>query len=893
MPSTLRPNLRRSLFRLLLTALLALAASLAPAAPAQADAIDDFSWVLNQLDQANANPFPISGNDVKASKGLFLCLEKASNDMAVVGCIDTFKNTPLGQEAASASGVPSWFWDLLDTYVALRTDDFWGVVGHLGKAAICIVAQVMTGGSVDVCGLIEELVKLAESLSDAAQAVAKFVASIGKGAWGAVQDVGCSLGLGGCGSSSPPHERAYAWVFAPRVPDGVKAKKQVDAFAFVTLRMQLEANASAKPAKLSIQIPISQSYSAAAVSLASQIFEATVDAKWTADVAQNELPALAAKRGTYASPGQIEKIAQAAYTAFGQGNGPPSSWVPARCTNDFKDVFGYAHVDRWITGHGDEAAKLGNVKSNPKWCQQVFWGQNLEAFGAEFQKLVAGICPTQSGKILCLTLAAQQSCSELLETVGLADRCNASSSVGLDAAKQIAAHLKKKGSKIPCTIGKAGLKIPGKLSPPARLICPRRPQQHYCKEAHEKLFGSLPHPVVSCLLDEDPAYTKLASQVKAAVASMTGGSLPQLGIDKIDPLVVLVGGEGSSAVQIQQDFGFGPPSKKTGFDAALHVPRLVDGVDTPVLARDLVGEIKDLTVLQVQVPQGMPDPPDPTRAGLLRDAISPHASTRTKTPSAILPQDANLSAQKVSPALGKSGASGPAGGFGKPVEMRSGELPPGQRIRVGKPQATRSAGARAMALPATTPPDLFVEPDLKIGSQRARWGGTARLKSSEALLRSNGICEVPVRIRTRNKGSLPSGASPRRWRNSAVRGEAVFTTTPIAPRTVASQVDTLRLVPGRNELLLTLDTRGQIPGARARSDERRIVVEIEGSCGLAPAAPATPSRKRQVLPAPVRKTAPATRGRSPSSNEPIPDTAAPMPGGGLTPIGSPRESRRR
>ncbi|MCP5055271.1 MAG: hypothetical protein GY937_00945 [bacterium] len=890
MPSTLRPNLRCNLVRLLLTSLLALAASLTPAAPAQADAIDDFSWVLSQLDEANANPFPISGSDVQASKGLFLCLEKASNDLAVIGCIDSFKNTPLGQEAASASGVPSWFWDLLDTYVALRANDFWGVVGHLGKAAICIVAQVMTGGSVDVCGLIEELVKLAESLSDAAQAVAKFVASIGKGAWSAVQDVGCSLGLGGCGSSSPPHERAYAWVFAPRVPDGVKAKKQVDAFAFVTLRMQLEANASAKPAKLSVQIPISQNYSAAAVSLASQIFESTVDAKWTADVAQNELPALAAKRGSYASPGQIEKIAQAAYTAFGQGNGPPSSWVPTRCTNDFKKVFGFAHVDRWITGHTDEAAKLGNVKSNPTWCQQVFWGQNLEPFAAEFQKLVAGICPTQSGKIVCLSMAAQKSCSELLGTVGLADRCNASGSVGLDAAKQIAAHLKKNGSKIPCTIGKTGLKIPGKLSPPGRLTCTRRPQQHYCKEAHEKLFGSLPHPVVSCLLDEDPAYTKLASQVKAAVASLAGGSLPQLGIDKIDPLVVLVGGEGNSSVQSQQDFGFGPPSKKKGFDAALHVPRLVDGVDTPVLARDLVGEIKDMTALQVRAPHGMPNPPDPTRPALLRDAISPHAGAKTKAGSAVLPRDANLSAQKMSPALGKSGASKPAGGFGKPVKMRNGELPPGQRVRVGKPQGARSAGA--MPLPAIVPLELVIEPDLKIGSQRVRWGGTTRLESSEALLRSNGICEVPIRVRTRNKGSLPSGATSRRWRNSAVRGEAVFTTTPIAARAVASQVDTLRLVPGRNELLLTLGTQGQVAGGGARNNERRIVVEIEGSCGRAPAARVTPSRKRQALPAPVRKTAPTTRGRSPSSDETTPDAAAPAGGGRLAPVVSPRESRR-
>jgi hypothetical protein len=229
---------------------------LAWAPAARADVLDDFAWLLDKLDQVSANPLPVSGGDITASKGLFACLDKASSDTQTIGCIDSFKNTPLGQKATGAAGIPSWFWDLIDLYVAFRTDDYWGVVSNVGEAGLCIVAQVMAAGAVDVCGVIQELVELAKEVLDAGKAVAKFFQSVGEGAWELAKDVGCSLGVGGCGGSSPPEQRAYAWVFAPKVADGLAARKDLDPLKFGALRQQLEQNALAKPAKLSLSVPV-------------------------------------------------------------------------------------------------------------------------------------------------------------------------------------------------------------------------------------------------------------------------------------------------------------------------------------------------------------------------------------------------------------------------------------------------------------------------------------------------------------------------------------------------------------------------------------------------------------------------------------------------------------
>ena len=139
-------------------------------APAAGDQVlDQFAWVLTQLDNVHANPFPVTGADVNDSRELLQCLDEAANDsqdpdVKMGGCLETYANSPVGQKVLSPTGIPSWFWDLVDAYIDFRTKDYGGVVAKLGEAAICIVAQVLTGGAADVCGLVKELVEIGKDI---------------------------------------------------------------------------------------------------------------------------------------------------------------------------------------------------------------------------------------------------------------------------------------------------------------------------------------------------------------------------------------------------------------------------------------------------------------------------------------------------------------------------------------------------------------------------------------------------------------------------------------------------------------------------------------------------------------------------------------------------------
>lgn len=146
---------------------------------AAADSFDNMIWLLQKVEKVSGPVFPISIQDIQESKGYINCLINADNDIDVAVCTDNFHDTKLGQTAASETGIPSWFWDLLDLYSDIRSGDLWGAVEHLGKAALCLVAQVLAEGY-DVCGLIEELAELGDALLDAAAAVGEFLADAGE-----------------------------------------------------------------------------------------------------------------------------------------------------------------------------------------------------------------------------------------------------------------------------------------------------------------------------------------------------------------------------------------------------------------------------------------------------------------------------------------------------------------------------------------------------------------------------------------------------------------------------------------------------------------------------------------------------------------------------------------
>lgn len=866
--------------RVLLLLLIVLAGSIAAPQPAKADLIENFAWVLDQV----PGVFPVSGNDIRDSKKLFVCLNKADSDTEVLNCIEQDKDTPLGQQATAAvGGVPPWFWDLIDTYIAFRTDDFWGVVGHLGKAAVCVVAQVMTGGTVDVCGLIEELVKLAKTFADAAKAVAKFIESVGTAAWEGIKSVGCSLGLGGCSKGSPPEQIAYAWVFQPEIPAGVTARKVLDPFAFNTLRQQLEADAKAKPyAKLHIQAPnVHVTLGESAVQIASGAYTEAVDLAWRKDVLQNVLPELAKKRNEYDNPQQVSIVAAKAEAEYTKNPKiPPYTWVQNLCADDFSKGFGYAHVDRWIAQFPGDAKGAGDVKTNAQWCMGSFWAKNKEKFGQHFRGYAqTHYCPAFGSGLLCQTISKYESCIGLLGSVGMSDQCGINvAEMGKDAAEKIKAHLKKSGSKLVCNIVTSGQIMNTK---PADLICPRPTQGHECEEYYKKNFGTIPVKLVNCVVEETGEYKALRGKVVGAVASLNQqypnppNGIP-FGVDLIDPLVVHAPSVDVTAYVQQKNpnFGFGPPSAKPGFDYfTFQLPHTIDGVSTPALGVDVklskLTQTPQLDKIQEKIAFVKPGDPDPT--GKLGSKMQPmvqaspaavagaakvQAPGPTKTMSGSLPPGSAPGTGAPKASLGAAAGTlsaapgavsvpkGPDLGGAPAPKPAQGQLPPAGGRSASQPSARAAGSAEIRSGPRVT----------VAGKYPVAWGQAVTISDADARRMLNGICEVAVSHDTLNSGSAATGSFGRRWVNLQNPAPVTDSYPPIPAGGSAQKTDTLLLKPGVNRLTLTLDYLNQVREGNDANNIYQLTLTVNGKCGLStPASPPAPGRGTQTAPLPARR----------------------------------------
>jgi hypothetical protein len=357
---------------------------------------------------------------------------------------------------------------------------------------------------------------------DAGKAIGKFVAAIGEGAWQGIQDIGCSLGFGGCSKSSPAHEIVYTYIFAPRVkPQGLAAMEAVEAAAYGKLRQQLAANALHDPVIWSD--PAAQNafgkhppFSAAPVETAAKIFDKTVDAQWTADLAAAVLPELAQQRGDYQGAQQITYSAYEAAHAFKTSHVDPATTVKTRCTQEFSVKRGFAHVDRWLAKYpGHTAGMLIEKRSNAAWCAEVFWQKHIDAFAGEFRKYVKNSikCAAAGQSFTCPTLAAFKDCAGLLASVYQQHSCGiAVQAVGMDIAAEIQAYFIAHGSKYKCAIESSQ-----HAAAPAVLRCTRPTQQFHCNQYYAEHYGKPPHqlPVkaVDCALSMDRLYLGKRNQL--------------------------------------------------------------------------------------------------------------------------------------------------------------------------------------------------------------------------------------------------------------------------------------------------------------------------------------------------------------------------------------------
>jgi len=203
----MRTNLLRFVSVFVAAFCMAIALSV-PAGPAQADLVQTAE---NLIDATDSLPFKFS--DWKP------LLDSCTGD-DTVACANAIAQS---QEAQNA-GEPSWVPQMIDVYFDVKHKDYWGVVEDGGKAAACAVANLLT--DVDICGAIQTLENAASAVYNGAEAAVQFLADLGADIAGAIKDLGCDLGFGGCDSPTPPSQAQLAQVFlASKIPQGLSARQ--------------------------------------------------------------------------------------------------------------------------------------------------------------------------------------------------------------------------------------------------------------------------------------------------------------------------------------------------------------------------------------------------------------------------------------------------------------------------------------------------------------------------------------------------------------------------------------------------------------------------------------------------------------------------------------------
>ncbi|MBW6508422.1 MAG: hypothetical protein K0A94_02650 [Desulfuromonadales bacterium] len=848
-------------------------------APAvKADVIDDLANLLEAVEEFSGpiSWLPVSGKDIRDSRDLINCIENAGNDVAVLTCMENYRNTPVGQSIGQESGIPSWFWDLMDTYIAFRVGDYWELVLRLGKAAVCIIAQFVSGG-VDICALVEALIEIGKQMLDAATAVAEFFMDLGSAVWGAVKDVGCALGLGGCSDDKTPAEVIiYYWVFAPKVsPEGLQAIKAVDGTAFTAFKSQLEANALSKPPKVSdplVQNFVNDSgisFSKVEVDMAAKIYDKAVVAQWSADIVENVLIDLVQARNSYGTPAQIAALAGPAIADNAPSGANIKNQAGYLCTADFNQNMGFAHVDRWVYRFSAEAQTLSLV-SNFGWCQTSFWSPQVRSeFAKHLRKYVGDhYCSLSGSQLRCASLEKYEACASMMGVVDYEGDCAVDrTKVGKEVAEKIAAELKARGSTHTYAIRAPLLQIAAK---PVDLVCVRPTQVHACNNIYQSMFAHLPEQVVNCKLEMSPAYVAL-TQATAAEADRLAKKYQQpIVVDGLDPLIVV-----APSTQLIDSVQNDPQQQFVFQFNPLKIPRSIDGVNQPTMAYDMElptpqgsfsrDQLKD-EILGFREGGGV----DPYEKNI-RDRITspvdrvtlPTERLTTDQFQQVRPQaleQTRLSEQMTTGAPGqlRSTLPGqatltPEGMAGEAMRPMSGGVAPTGVQGGGAPLASgqlQLPPQQVQPLQATALPDLTADVQVLIGGSRTAWGQQVTLAADQAQKKEQGTCFFPVQYGVNNMSTVAAGPFYSAWDNVLVPTPVGRNWTGLAAGAKATHTDLLPLKPGNNAITLTLDQRRQVQESDENNNLFRLNVLLNGSCEVLQRQPSAPAPPR--LPTPGR-----------------------------------------
>ncbi len=788
-------------------------------APPQAqagDIFDDIAYVLDEM--GSANPYAsqgLTGGTIRGSKQLFACIADGGD---VLVCIQQHKDTEVGQRMTE-NGVPGWFWDFIDVYIAWKEGSFTGVIEHLGPAAACLVMQFISGG-VDLCGLITEVIDLAKNAAAVIGATFKALA-------GAVEDICCAT-LCNCDPPEPSQaEKAWRDYFRAEVENknGLLKKHQGGNF-WRNYLSDLENKAA-------------KEHGAPAAAVAAGKFEDAVNLQWDEYIIKTIYPQLLAGRNDYETPETINKLANLVM--------PPNNcqvYAGKAETACIGDLSAYGTVSHWVTENSFDALNLGIV-GTPDWCRSfiIDLKDQIAPLARDYVRDDLGCYnPFGPGTYMCPDLTKYRCCEKVLAYTGEQNSCAMNiGQEGKELAEKIVSEFKAKGSATDYQII-----APSQLmsSEPTQLICQRPTQQSRCNT-----YNPYDAPkMVDCVLQEDAAYKAIRAEVVSAVTALQGSSpYHVLGgtfkISPVDPLLVMAPTK-DLFLQMQAE------NKAYGFGHFIYnllpaqFAHQIDGLSTPLMTYDTgASRIKAKLNQPVQKELDLQNPVDPI-------------SQKFQVAGEITRQGMTLNQRTALAPQAMAAAAANAGESAAPMQamshQQSGSLP-GYRKPVTLTQ-TGTAGPvtvqpRLKVAPAPRP-DLQAEARLRVAGQAVQWGATATIRDDL------GACDALLNYTLLNSGGSASGPFMVQW--TGPPGSRPISKAALAPGAKRPETQSLKLSAGLNRLTLVLDPANGVAESNEDNNRYTLSIRVDGACGktLQPAATLKPAPTLQpsstLQPAPVR-----------------------------------------
>jgi hypothetical protein len=832
--------------------------------PAHAATLDTLIDILRTIEQvAPPGTLPFTVNEVESAKGLLECMINAGGDIyAQALCVDEFLE--------SAVQIPAWVPFCLDLFIMLTSHDYYGLAKKLATdpEVVCAILSILIPGP-PICDLLAELVAVAEGLYDVGKALGEFFADFGGAVWDGAKAAACAVGLGGCddGPDTPPEVFVYQYIYHPRLGDGLAARKSYPA-AFSQLLDQLKGQAAAyakqhKNDPLSIEHLVAQMCAdSSTVRRAADIFTSTVNSLWTADLANNVLPQRSEKFNQYNNPANVQAITLQALQTFHSNTWYPQTAVVNSCVQTFDNVYGFAHIDRWLEmvgTLGGEAQQLKSVvHSNQDVCD-TFWDLNKIKIGqVVYSYTQQNHCSQLGSKLQCNTIPNYRSCMGLLSPFGAKDSCRANTiTTGKEAKDKVMQKITARGTALPWQSEpphQTGLQaLSGHSEIPYKLIGTRPTHTYYCEQFYSEEYGDLPQRLLQCSHKSPQNYLDLVAAVNHAVEQIyVDFEVELLAGQYHDPLIVAAGlaGHVNDLQRENPVFGFKAPSAKPGFDYSLQaLPTSIDGINTPLIYFNLQGavtnHIHELLTPAGQNIQDMGGDPRDEISGLdqlasmdsnvqLQVESGLQRSGMVSGENKILGQQASMDANvqlQAKPGLQQSGMV--SGGnkipgqqaVGTQQQPMSGTLPGGQLPSSSPTQLSVAKGAKtAPALKGR--PDLQAAATLDINGNTARWNGFLTLDAAKLKSAGSGRCQVPTRLVIKNAGTEASSPCRLGWPGMSDLRELPA----LAPGKTHTIETIIELAPGIHRLQLQLDKLQQVEESNEQNNAAAVTLKLTGTC---------------------------------------------------------------